>query len=112
KEDMSKDPNNQYQAQEKGTIPNCGGNTEGIWQWNSMRTMGVLSDPSIATAPWVRHWDDFTQTSWLFNPSNMQFVSYDDPQSITAKINYAKGKGLAGAMIWSMYLDYKECYNV
>ncbi|KAJ1892836.1 hypothetical protein LPJ81_005480, partial [Coemansia sp. IMI 209127] len=106
--DMSLESTNQYQAQQEGVLPNCGGNTEGVWQWNSMRTMGVLSSPSTATAPWVRYWDDVTQTPWLFNPSINQFVSYDDPQSIGVKINYAKSLGIAGAMVWSMDMDYNS----
>ncbi|KAJ2864476.1 hypothetical protein GGI22_001712, partial [Coemansia erecta] len=104
--DMSLESSNQYQAQQEGVLPNCGGNTEGVWQWNKMRTMGVLSSPSTAAAPWVRYWDDVTQTPWLFNPSIKQFVSYDDPQSIGAKLNHAKSLGIAGAMVWSMEMDY------
>ncbi|KAJ1728907.1 hypothetical protein LPJ72_005243 [Coemansia sp. Benny D160-2] len=104
--DMSKSLGNQYQPQELGVLPVCGGETDGVWQWKHLRDQGVLTSTGQAAGPWVRAWDDTTKTPWLFNPNIKQFVSYDDPQSIAAKIDYAKSKGIAGAMVWSMYMDY------
>ncbi|KAJ2024472.1 hypothetical protein IWW57_003718, partial [Coemansia sp. S610] len=58
-------------------------------------------------------WDDVSQTPWLFNPSTKQFISYDDPQSLQVKVNYAASRGLAGAMVWSSNMDYNnELMNV
>ncbi|KAJ2866956.1 hypothetical protein FB639_004981, partial [Coemansia asiatica] len=37
-----------------------------------------------------------------------QFISYDDPQSLKIKVDYAASKGLAGTMVWSMNMDYNE----
>ncbi|KAJ2514861.1 hypothetical protein H4217_005520 [Coemansia sp. RSA 1939] len=105
--DMSKSLGNQYQPQELGVLPVCGGETDGVWQWKHLRDQGVLTSTGQAASPWVRAWDDTTKTPWLFNPNIKQFVSYDDPQSIAAKIDYAKSKSIGGAMVWSMYMDYK-----
>ncbi|KAJ2909235.1 hypothetical protein GGI21_002088 [Coemansia aciculifera] len=117
-EDMTQDPTNQYQPQSQ-VVPlgdsddapwndPCAGTTtnSGVWKWTNLRSQGVLTDPSTAAAPWVRQWDSVSQTPWLFNPSTKQFISYDDPQSIKAKMDYASSKGLAGAMVWSMEMDY------
>ncbi|KAJ2461348.1 hypothetical protein GGF42_000245 [Coemansia sp. RSA 2424] len=117
--DMTKDPKNQYQSQSK-VVPlgdsedapwadTCAGTTSnsGVWQWKNLRSQGVLASPTKAAAPWVRQWDPVSKTPWLFNPEKMQYISYDDPQSIKAKIDYAASKGLAGAMIWSIEMDYK-----
>ncbi|KAJ2641181.1 hypothetical protein GGH99_008968, partial [Coemansia sp. RSA 1285] len=111
KEDMTKDPTNQYQPQDS-TVPlgdsedapwydACAGTTanSGTWQWKNMRTQGLLTSPSTAAAPWVRQWDSVSQTPWLFNPSTKQFISYDDPESLKIKVDYAASKGLAGTMI-------------
>ncbi|KAJ2761131.1 hypothetical protein H4S06_001369, partial [Coemansia sp. BCRC 34490] len=125
KEDMTKDPTNQYQPQDS-TVPlgdsedapwydACAGTTanSGTWQWKNMRTQGLLPSPSTAAAPWVRQWDSVSQTPWLFNPSTKQFISYDDPESLKIKVDYAASKGLAGAMIWSENMDYNnELINV
>ncbi|KAJ2525367.1 hypothetical protein GGI11_000118 [Coemansia sp. RSA 2049] len=120
-EDMTKDPNNQYQAQEKGVLPQadkedatwpdpCTGIStfSGVWQWKHLRDQGVLTETETAASPWVRTWDDTTMTPWLFNPSTKMFVSYDDPKSLTAKVDYAKSKGLAGSMVWAIYMDYND----
>ncbi|KAJ2402247.1 hypothetical protein GGI23_000847 [Coemansia sp. RSA 2559] len=117
-EDMTKDATNQYQ-QQSNTIPQ--GDKEdatwpdpctkvstfsGTWQWKHLRDQGVLPSSETAASPWVRQWDSVSQTPWLFNPSTKQFISYDDPKSIKIKVDYAASKGLAGSMIWAMYMDY------
>ncbi|KAI7823436.1 chitinase [Kickxella alabastrina] len=120
KVDMTKDPNNQYQPQES-VVPlgdsedaawydACAGTTSnsGTWMWKHLRDQGVLSSPSTAAAPWVRQWDPVSQTPWLFNPTTKQFISYDDPQSIKIKVDYAAAKGLGGTMVWSMNMDYND----
>ncbi|KAJ2076213.1 hypothetical protein GGH13_000035 [Coemansia sp. S155-1] len=119
-QDMTKDPTNQYQPQSQ-VVPlgdsedapwydACAGSTanSGVWQWKHLRDQGVLTSPNTAAAPWVRQWDSVSQTPWLFNPSTKQFISYDDPQSLQIKIDYASSKGLAGAMIWSVNMDYSN----
>ncbi|KAJ2800114.1 hypothetical protein H4R20_004183 [Coemansia guatemalensis] len=120
KEDMTKDSKNQYQPQEQ-TVPlgdsedapwydACAGTTanSGTWQWKHLRDQGILTGPSTAASPWVRQWDDVSQTPWLFNPSTKQFISYDDPESLKIKLDYAASKGLAGSMIWSINMDYNN----
>ncbi|KAJ2321783.1 hypothetical protein IWW52_000521 [Coemansia sp. RSA 2704] len=116
--DMTKDPKNQYQPQ-SSVVPlgdsedapwydACAGSTanSGTWQWKHLRDQGVLTSPSTAASPWIRQWDNVSQTPWLFNPSTKQFISYDDPDSIKIKLDYAASKGLAGSMIWSANMDY------
>ncbi|KAJ2482215.1 hypothetical protein IWW56_001236 [Coemansia sp. RSA 2131] len=118
--DMTKDPKNQYQSQQS-TVPlgdsedaswydACAGSTanSGTWQWKHLRDQGLLTSPTTAAAPWVRQWDDVSQTPWLFNPSTKQFISYDDTESIKIKLDYAASKGLAGSMIWSINMDYNN----
>ncbi|EGX87992.1 chitinase [Cordyceps militaris CM01] len=115
--DMMLDPTNQYQPQAK-TVPlgdsedapwhdACAGTTanSGIWQWKHMMKQGVLSSPTKAKEPWVRQWDNTSQTPWVFNPETRVFISYDDPQSLQVKVDYAASRGLAGAMVWSLNMD-------
>ncbi|KAJ2851078.1 hypothetical protein IWW36_001425 [Coemansia brasiliensis] len=118
--DMTKDPTNQYQPQ--GSVLPKGDSEDaewsdtcdqtsgmsGMWQWKHLRDQGVLTSPDTAASPWVRQWDDTTKTPWLFNPETKIFISYDDIESIGAKIEYASSKGLAGAMVWAVYMDYED----
>ncbi|KAI8337310.1 glycoside hydrolase superfamily, partial [Blakeslea trispora] len=80
----------------------------GVWRWTNMRSSGILSSPTTAASPWVRHFDDKTQTPWLYNPTNKQFISYDDPISLGVKTKYALDKGLAGLFVWSIEQDNGE----
>ncbi|KAG2186181.1 hypothetical protein INT43_002619 [Umbelopsis isabellina] len=80
----------------------------GVWRYSYMRSQGLLTTPTTAAAPWVRHYDNVTQTPWLFNPSNKQYISYDDPISIGAKADYALSAGLAGLFCWSLDEDNGE----
>ncbi|KAJ1830288.1 hypothetical protein LPJ63_005026, partial [Coemansia sp. RSA 2711] len=88
----------------------CAGTTSasGTWQWKHLRTQGILTDFTTAAAPWVRQWDKVSQTPWLFHPEKKLFLSYDDPESIRIKSDYAASKGLAGVMLWSINMDHNS----
>ncbi|KAJ2488452.1 hypothetical protein IWW37_004803 [Coemansia sp. RSA 2050] len=86
----------------------CGGPKvfSGIWKYANLRSEGVLDTSDSAAAPWVRRYDNATNTPWLFNKETRDFVSYDDTTSINAKAGFAAEKGLAGVMIWPITNDY------
>ncbi|KAJ1850771.1 hypothetical protein LPJ73_003291, partial [Coemansia sp. RSA 2703] len=119
-QDMTRNSGNQYQPQQHDVplgdsedapwYDACAGSTSasGTWQWKNLRSQGVLTGPNTAAAPWVRQWDSVTQTPWLFNPTSKIYLSYDDPDSIKIKSDYAASKGLAGVMIWSANMDYNS----
>ncbi|ORZ03948.1 glycoside hydrolase [Syncephalastrum racemosum] len=111
---------NQYQPQVQGNPPHgdsydaywqdpyCSkdpGGLSGVWRYGNLRSQGVLTTPTTAASPWVRRWDNVTQTPWLFNPTNKVFISYDDPQSIALKVQYAQSQNLGGLMVWSVDED-------
>lgn len=75
--------------------------TKGIWKWRNLRSEGVLLDDWTKTGPgWQRYWDDVTKTPWLFNPETKIYISYDDPQSLSVKVNHALCENLGGLMVW------------
>jgi chitinase len=45
------------------------------------------------------------QAMWIYNPSTGIFWSYDDPTSMTTKMNYIKSLNLGGAMFWELSGD-------
>ncbi|KAJ2523135.1 hypothetical protein GGI11_000081 [Coemansia sp. RSA 2049] len=89
--------------------PSCGGPKafSGIWKYSNLRSEGVLDAPDSAASPWVRRFDKDTSTPWLYNTETRDFVSYDDPQSIGAKTQFAVSRGLAGVMVWPITNDYE-----
>ncbi|KAJ2735762.1 hypothetical protein H4R23_002146, partial [Coemansia sp. Cherry 401B] len=118
--DMTKDPTNQYQKQfnevPKGDPEDgywkdvCTDNIEisGQWQYKYLRKLGLLTAPTTAAPSIVRQWDSTSQTPWLFNTTVNRFYTYDDPESIKAKVDYAASKGLAGTMVWLVHMDYQN----
>ncbi len=53
----------------------------------------------------VRYWDDKAKTPYLYNPNTKEFISYEDQESIQAKIDYVKEKGLLGVFFWEYSQD-------
>ncbi|KAG0358643.1 hypothetical protein BGZ54_010342 [Gamsiella multidivaricata] len=85
----------------------------GMWKWKELRADALSGGPTTAGSGWVRHWDNETQTPWLFRSSDKTFISYDDIQSLTIKVAHAKAQGLRGVMLWDISYDYNaELINV
>lgn len=59
----------------------------------------------VNTPGWVRHFDDVGQVPWLTNSDTSVLVSYDDPQSIAAKVALAQDYQLGGVMAWDLGSD-------
>lgn len=57
---------------------------------------------------YVRHWDAKAQAPYLWNAQTRTFVSYEDPESLRAKVAFVKARGLGGVMYWEQSLDRNE----
>ncbi|KAK9763923.1 hypothetical protein K7432_008993 [Basidiobolus ranarum] len=82
--------------------------------WSYLMTYQVLTNPTTAneTAGWIRKFDNITQTPWLFHAESKTFISYDDPQSLAAKVTYSRKEGYGGIMIWALDHDNSHLMNV
>jgi chitinase len=49
--------------------------------------------------------DSEMQALWIFNPKTGVFWSFDDPYSLSIKMDYVKQKGLGGVMFWELSGD-------
>ncbi len=54
---------------------------------------------------YTRYWDAASKVPYLFNDEKKIFVSYEDPESLTAKCDYVRTRKLAGVMFWSYLND-------
>ncbi|KAG0264162.1 hypothetical protein BGZ95_003646 [Linnemannia exigua] len=85
----------------------------GMWKWKEIRGNILTGGVTSPTSGWTRYWDDVTQTPWLYGTAANTFISYDDVQSLTIKVNHAKNAGVKGVMLWDMSYDYNnELINV
>ncbi len=61
---------------------------------------------------WTRVWDNSASSPYLTSDSGARVISYDDPQSIQAKADYAlNARGLAGVFMWDLSLDHLGAGN-
>jgi chitinase len=49
--------------------------------------------------------DPEMQAHWIYNPTTGVFWSFDDPRSLSVKMNYVKQHALRGAMFWELTGD-------
>lgn len=66
---------------------------------------GALSYQALAASyidknGFTRYWDSLAQAPYLWNDSARIFITYDDPESLTNKAQFAADQGLGGAMFW------------
>jgi chitinase len=72
---------------------------------NFTRTYDELRAALTAGSSFVRHWDEAAQAPYLYDAEARSFVSYEDPESLTAKAKYVQKHGLAGVMFWEYSND-------
>jgi GH18 family chitinase len=51
------------------------------------------------------HHDDLAMASWLYNPKDSTFWTYDDAQSVALKARYSSAYNLRGIMTWEISGD-------
>ncbi|CAG0902813.1 unnamed protein product [Darwinula stevensoni] len=72
--------------------------------WHKLR-FGTVCD-TLELNDWTVGYDAIREVPFAHDGSS-NFISHDDLQSITAKINLAKDQGLGGVMAWSV--DQDDC---
>lgn len=78
----------------EGTIYSCGEHGP---------RYGDLVENYINKNGFTRYWDDEAKAPWVYDGST--FLSYDDEQSISCKVEYIKERGLKGLMFWEYFYD-------
>lgn len=98
------------QKRQSITVQNSeGGTTSGQVTFESLVKQGALVSTGgqyIGGGGFTRNWDECSSTPWLKSTSSGQIITYDDPQSISLKGQFAKQAGLKGCSVWSLDGDY------
>jgi len=75
---------------------------------DSLETDGVATYRTLETftsSGFTLHHDPLSSADWLYNPTSETFWTFDDPDSVAAKMEYAKFGGLGGAFQWAIKDD-------
>ena len=51
---------------------------------------------------YTRHWEASARVPWLYDSTSGNWISYDDPESVRAKVEYMRDQGLGGVIIWEL----------
>ena len=76
----------------------------GTWE-NGVVDYQDVADNYVGADGWTYTWDDATETPTLYNAALGQFITYDNADSIAAKVAYAKSQGMLGLMVWELDAD-------
>jgi chitinase len=91
-----------------GGVPNI---NDGLFQRGTETPVGwkgmdgdwrVLAATRLRDRNYVRHWDPDAQVPWLYDSTTGTWVSYDDPESVAAKVRYVRENRLGGVVIWEL----------
>lgn len=79
------------------------------WKYKNLRKDILKYDFKESTGNWIRVWDKKASAPFLFNKSTKQFITYDDPNSVSIKADYVIDHGLGGMMMWEIEEDTNNC---
>jgi chitinase len=84
----------------------------GVWKWRNLLDEGVLisnpyDTPGVYTGgwDWQQRFDYTTISPYVWNNLTGEFITYDDPVSISYKREFAHKQGMQGMMIWQVPFD-------
>ncbi|WVF72941.1 hypothetical protein IAT40_007759 [Kwoniella sp. CBS 6097] len=86
-----------------------GGSSDGQVMFESLISQGALTWENggyVGASGFTRHWDSCSSTPWLKSEQSGQIITYDDPQSMNLKGQFAAQVGLRGCNIFSLDGDW------
>ncbi|KAG2204429.1 hypothetical protein INT47_005220 [Mucor saturninus] len=94
----------EYDDYSTDPCPGSNGSFSGEYQWRSIVKVGANKNVS----DWTAYWDTQTRTPYSFNKHTNQFITFDNPASLSIKSQYVRKHKLGGIMLWSLEMDDKD----
>ncbi|KAI3651890.1 hypothetical protein MP228_003193 [Amoeboaphelidium protococcarum] len=85
----------------KGTWDDASSGNTGVFDYKDLLT-------KMSTGGYIRHWDDKAKAPYVYNSGTQQMISYEDMDSIKAKVSYIQQQKLGGIMFWELSGDTKD----
>jgi chitinase len=76
------------------------GTPEG-WEENTV-DWSVISHRLLPGPRYVRHWESSARVPWLYDSTSGDWITYDDPQSVSEKARYVLEHRLGGVVVWEL----------
>jgi len=94
-------------ADQHGEYQLCEGPGRGSWEDGAIDYSDIESQ-LVDRNGFTRYRNEAAKVPFLYNPQTGEFVTYEDPESLRAKLRFAKQRKLAGAMFWELTGDRKH----
>jgi chitinase len=81
-----------------------------VWQGALVRANSENTSPAVyyAAGGYTRYWDACSSTPWLRSTSAKQIITFDDPESLHMKAEFAKKVGMLGVNMFDVHGDTDE----
>ena len=86
----------------RGVVPNGNGMFQ---RYDGSTYASFRKLQALAAGQYRRYWESSSKVPFFFDEPTRSWLTYDDKESVTAKIEYIHQHGLAGAMIWELSGD-------
>lgn len=85
----------------------------GVWKWRNLVSQGVLVPGNVdgvwvGGQGWEQRLDMDTISPYVWNNITGEFITYDDPVSLSYKREASAGHGLQGMMLWEIPYDTNQ----
>jgi len=94
-------------ALQHGEYQLCEGPGHGSWEDGAL-DYSEIELQLVNRNGYVRYWNASSKAPFLFNAASGEFISYEDPESLRAKVRFVKQRKLAGMMFWELTGDRKQ----
>jgi chitinase len=75
---------------------------QGTWAADGILSYWHLVENYVDLQGWTSYWDGEQRTRFLYKDQSSYWISYDDPDSIAEKANYALLHNLGGIFAWEL----------
>lgn len=77
----------------------------GLYQACKFKTTANFKDFKDSLQDYSVYWDSIAKAPYAYNAAKKEFATFDNKESIVAKVNYIKEKKLGGIMFWQLSGD-------
>ncbi|MEB3190360.1 MAG: glycosyl hydrolase family 18 protein [Snowella sp.] len=88
-----------------GLFQTATGAGPGTWEAGNFDYKDLYQKVNNPSSGYTRYWDDLAKVPYVYNKSLGVFSTYEDKQSLGAKLDYLKTQGLGGMFFWEASAD-------
>lgn len=93
------------------SLPGLGASFDKPQTSAASESVAMPSAQQVQALGYTTYWDANAQASYAYSADSKTFITYDNEQAVRAKTEYIQSKGLGGAMVWALGLEYPALWQ-